>query len=159
MPTKSKSSTDVKKSAKAFAQAGEKLVKDVLSSKPVKDAAIKVDKTAKKIVNEVKTSPKVKQTAKKVRTEGKKVVDSVASTKTQETIKVKGEELLGKVKELVKEGNVRRIIISDKNGKQILVLPLTLGVVGALVAPVLAAVGAVAALVTECSITVERETE
>jgi hypothetical protein len=77
---------------------------------------------------------------------------------TQEVFKVKGEELLTKIKELIKQGNVRRITIKDKSGKTLVVLPLTLGVVGAVLAPILAAVGAIAALVTECSITVERET-
>lgn len=75
-------------------------------------------------------------------------------TKTQ-TFKVSGDSLIAKVKELINQGNVRRIVISDKNGKSLIELPLTIGVVGALVAPVLAAVGAIAALVTECSITVE----
>jgi hypothetical protein len=77
--------------------------------------------------------------------------------KSTETFKVKGGQLVGKVKDLVKEGNVRRIIISDKEGKTLVELPLTIGVIGAVLAPVLAAVGAIAALVTECSITVERE--
>jgi hypothetical protein len=75
----------------------------------------------------------------------------------EEVFKVKGEHLLGKVKELVKEGNVRRITIKNKEGETLMVLPLTLGVVGAVLAPALAAVGAIAALVTECSITVERK--
>ncbi len=74
-----------------------------------------------------------------------------------ETIKVTGENLLKKVKELIKEGNVRQITILNKNGKKLVVLPLTLGVVGAVLAPVLAAVGAIAALVTECTIKVERK--
>ena len=74
-----------------------------------------------------------------------------------ETFTVKGEELLLKVKEVIKEGNVRKITIKDKNGKTLVAVPLTLGVVGAVLAPVLAAVGAIAALVTECSITVERK--
>jgi len=77
--------------------------------------------------------------------------------KTEETFKVDGEQLLAKVKVLIKEGNVRRIIIKDKNGKTLIEVPLTIGVIGAVIAPVLAAVGAIAALVTECSITVERE--
>ena len=77
--------------------------------------------------------------------------------KPTETFKVKGEHLLAKVKELVKEGNIRRIIISDKDGKILVELPLTIGVIGAVVVPVLAAIGAIAALVTECSITVQRE--
>lgn len=80
-----------------------------------------------------------------------------AKKRSEETFKVKGEQLLSKVKELVKEGNVRRIIISDKDGKTLVELPLTIGVIGVMVVPVLAAVGAIAALVTECSITVQRE--
>lgn len=75
----------------------------------------------------------------------------------EETFSVKGEELLEKVKQLIKEGNVRRIIVKDKKGKELFQFPLTFGVVGAVIAPVLAAVGAIAALVTECTITVERE--
>lgn len=74
-----------------------------------------------------------------------------------ESFKVNGAELLSKVKSVINEGNVRRITIKDKNGKTLIHVPLTLGVVGAVLAPVLAAVGAIAALVTECTITVERE--
>lgn len=77
-------------------------------------------------------------------------------TKSQ-TFTIKGENLLAKVKELVNEGNVRRIIIKDKNEKILIELPLTFGVVGAILLPALAAVGTIAALVTECSITVERD--
>ena len=72
--------------------------------------------------------------------------------KKSETFKVKGEELLKKVQELIKEGNVRKISIKDKKGQTILMIPLTCGVVGAVLAPILAAVGAVAALLTECNI-------
>lgn len=75
----------------------------------------------------------------------------------KQEIKVKGEQLLGKVKELVKEGNVRKITIKDKNGNTIIEFPLTIGVLGAVLAPFLAAVGAIAALVTECTISVERK--
>ena len=74
-----------------------------------------------------------------------------------ETFRVSGEKLVEKVKELVKEGNVRRVIIKDKNDKELFQFPLTFGVIGAAIAPVLAAVGAIAALISECSITVERE--
>jgi hypothetical protein len=81
----------------------------------------------------------------------------MAKTKKEEVFKVSGEELLSKFKELIKEGNVRKISIKDKEGKTLAEFPLTFGVVGALVAPVLAAVGAIAALVTECTITVERK--
>jgi len=77
--------------------------------------------------------------------------------KKSETFKVKGEELLKKVQELIKEGNVRKISIKDKKGQTILMIPLTFGVVGAVLAPILAAVGAVAALLTECTISVERK--
>jgi hypothetical protein len=76
---------------------------------------------------------------------------------TREEVHLNGEQLIAKVKELIKEGNVRRIIIKSKEGKTLVEMPLTIGVVGAAVAPVLAAVGAIAALVTECSIVVERD--
>ncbi len=75
----------------------------------------------------------------------------------KEEFKVNGEDLLKKVKELVAEGNVRRITVKDKDGKTIVEMPLTVGVVSAVLAAPLAAVGAIAALVTECTITVERE--
>lgn len=78
-------------------------------------------------------------------------------TKQHEEFKVRGDDLLGKVKKLIAEGNVRRISIRDKKGKTIVELPLTVGVVGAVLAPALAAVGAIAALVSECTIAVERE--
>jgi len=76
---------------------------------------------------------------------------------TKESFKINGEALLNKVKELINEGNIRKITIHDKEGKEIMSFPLTFGVVGALVAPVLAAIGALAALIGECTITVERE--
>jgi hypothetical protein len=76
---------------------------------------------------------------------------------TFEQFEIKGEQLLSKVKELIEEGNVRRIIIKDKAGKELVTFPLTVGVVGAVLAPVLAAIGALAALVTECTIAVERD--
>jgi len=74
-----------------------------------------------------------------------------------ESFRVNGEELLKKIKEIVREGNVRRISIKDKKERTIIDIPLTVGVVGAILAPALAAVGAIAALVTECTITVERK--
>lgn len=75
----------------------------------------------------------------------------------KEEFTVSGEELLKKVKEVIKEGNVRRIIIKGKEGNTILELPLTIGVVGAVIAPMLAAVGAVTALVAECTLQIVRE--
>lgn len=80
----------------------------------------------------------------------------MADTKKEE-FKVSGDALLKRVKELIREGNVRKITIKDKKGKTLIEFPLTIGVVGAVLAPVLAAVGAIAALVTECTISVERE--
>jgi len=73
-----------------------------------------------------------------------------------EEFKVSGEGLLAKVKEIIKEGNIRRIIIKNEEGKTIVEIPLTFGVVGALIAPVLAAVGTIAALVANCTIVVEK---
>ncbi len=75
----------------------------------------------------------------------------------KEEFKVDGEELLKKVKQLINEGNIRRITIKNKDGKTMVEIPLTIGVVGAVLVPPLAAVGAIAALVTECTIVVERE--
>lgn len=76
-----------------------------------------------------------------------------------EEFKVKGDELLGRIRELIREGNVRRVTIKNTDGKTMLEIPLTIGVVGALIAPVAAAIGAVAALVTECTVTITREDE
>lgn len=78
------------------------------------------------------------------------------ANKTEE-FKVKGDDLLKKVKELVKEGNIRRITIRNKDGKTLVELPLTVGVIGTVFAPTLAAIGALAALLTECTIVVERD--
>lgn len=76
-----------------------------------------------------------------------------------EEFQVKGEELLAKIKELVHEGNIRRIVIAGEDGKSIIELPVTVGVVGALLLPMFVAVGAVAAVVTNCTIRVERRRE
>jgi hypothetical protein len=78
---------------------------------------------------------------------------------TKETFSLNGEQLLKKVKELLKEGNIRKITIHDKDGKELMSFPLTIGVVGAVLLPILAAVGAMAALISECTISVEREEE
>jgi len=73
-----------------------------------------------------------------------------------EEFRVNGEELLAKIKQLVHEGNIRRIIIKDKEGKVLIEFPLTFGVVGLVLLPTLAAVGAIAALVSEATIVVEK---
>ena len=75
----------------------------------------------------------------------------------KETFKVSGENLLKTVKELIAKGNVRHITIKDKDEKTVMEFPLTVGVVGVVFLPVLAAVGALAALIGECSISVELE--
>lgn len=79
------------------------------------------------------------------------------ATTSKESFTLNGEQILQKIKDLIQEGNVRKISIHDKTGKEIMSFPLTIGVVGAVLVPVLAAVGALAALIGECSITVERE--
>jgi hypothetical protein len=78
------------------------------------------------------------------------------TTKTAwETFKVEGGELLERVKEIIAAGNARRIVIKQ-DGRRIAEFPLTVGVVGAVLAPVLAAVGALAAVLSKCTIEVER---
>lgn len=73
-----------------------------------------------------------------------------------EEFSVKGEDLIARIKELIHEGNIRRIIIKDKDGKTVIEFPLTYGVIGVALAPTLAAVGAVAALISEATILVEK---
>jgi integral membrane sensor domain MASE1 len=76
-----------------------------------------------------------------------------------EEFQVSGEELLAKIKELVHEGNIRRVIIRNEKGNTLIDIPLTFGVVGALVAPQLAAIGAIASLLTNGTILVEKVQE
>jgi hypothetical protein len=78
--------------------------------------------------------------------------------KTEE-FHINGEELLAKIKELIHAGNIRRVIIKNKDGKVLLEFPMTLGVVGAVLAPTLAAVGAVAALIGEATVVVEKKVD
>ena len=75
----------------------------------------------------------------------------------REEFKVSGGKIVDKIKELIKEGNVRRIIIINEKGETLMELPLTFAVVGTALAPVLAAVGALAALIANCTIIVERK--
>ena len=77
-------------------------------------------------------------------------------TRTEE-FQLNGDALLAKVKELLHEGNIRRILIRDEAGKTLIEFPVTLGVVGVFLAPQLAAIGAIAALVTKCTLVVEKE--
>jgi repressor of nif and glnA expression len=76
--------------------------------------------------------------------------------KREEKFRVSGSDILKKVEEVIKEGNARRIIIKNENDETIIEFPVTVGVVGVVLAPVLAAVGAVAALVTNATIIVEK---
>jgi competence protein ComGC len=76
-------------------------------------------------------------------------------TRTEE-FQIDGDRLVAKIKELLHEGNIRRITIKDESGQTLIEIPLTIGVVGALLLPVLAAVGAIAALVAKCTIVLEK---
>lgn len=78
-------------------------------------------------------------------------------TNKKEEFKVSGEDIIEKIKKIIKEGNARRIIIKNEDGESVAEFPLTVGAVGALIAPILAAVGAIAALLTKCIIVVEKK--
>ncbi len=75
----------------------------------------------------------------------------------REEFRVSGAEVVQKVKEIIKAGNARSIIIKNEKGNEVLQIPLTFGVVGAVIVPVLAAVGALAALMTNCTIVVVKK--
>jgi hypothetical protein len=78
--------------------------------------------------------------------------------RTQE-FTIDGDEVVAKVRELIHEGNIRRITIKNEEGRTMLEVPLTIGLIGAALLPVLAAIGAAAALATRCTIVVERDTD
>ena len=73
-----------------------------------------------------------------------------------EEFSVNGDQVAEKVKRLIGEGNIRRVIIKNEKGESIMEFPVTAGVVGALLLPTLAALGAAVALMTQCTIAVER---
>lgn len=75
----------------------------------------------------------------------------------KEEFKLNGAEIINKIQELIHQGNIRRIIIKNEEGKTLIEIPLLLGLVGAAVAPVLAAVGAIGALVAKLTIVVEKD--
>jgi hypothetical protein len=81
----------------------------------------------------------------------------MAASTFKESFKVAGDHLVESVKKLLHEGNVRRIIIKHADGREVAEFPLTVGVIGAVFSPMLAAVGALAAVLTECTVEVERE--
>jgi hypothetical protein len=74
-----------------------------------------------------------------------------------EEFTISGDQVVAKVKELVNEGNVRRLLIKNEEGRTMLEVPLTIGVIGAALLPVFAAIGAAAAIATRCTIVVERD--
>lgn len=76
-----------------------------------------------------------------------------------EEFQVNGDQLMAKIKELLHEGNVRRVSIRNEEGRTLVDIPLTVGVVGAILVPQLAALGAIAALVTHCTIVIEKAEE
>lgn len=82
-----------------------------------------------------------------------------SATPRSEEFQFSGDTLLGKIKEIIRAGNVRRVIIKNEEGRVLIDIPLTLGVVGTLLAPQLAAIGAIAALVLRGSIVIEKEVE
>jgi hypothetical protein len=73
-----------------------------------------------------------------------------------EEYQVTGDTLLSKINELIRAGNIRRLIIKNEEGRTLIEVPLTVGVVGAVIVPQLAAIGAIAALATKCTIVVEK---
>ena len=73
-----------------------------------------------------------------------------------EEFRVNGEQLVAKIKEILREGNIRRLVIKDKDGRTLIEVPLTIGVVGVILVPVWAAIGAIAALVAEATVVVEK---
>ena len=76
-----------------------------------------------------------------------------------EEFRVNGEQLVAKIKEILHEGNIRRLIIKDKDRRTLIEVPLTIGVVGVILVPVWAAIGAIAALVAEATVVVEKVEE
>jgi len=74
----------------------------------------------------------------------------------KEEFSVSGDQLLNKIKELVHEGNVRRILVKHE-GKTVVEFPLSAGIIGVLLAPQLAAIGVIGALLAKCAIEVERD--
>jgi hypothetical protein len=85
------------------------------------------------------------------------MINKEIGEKMTEEFRVNGEEILTKVKELIREGNIRSIIIKNDDGKTLIDIPLTVGVVGTVIAPQLAAIGAIAALLSHGTIVIEKE--
>jgi hypothetical protein len=90
-------------------------------------------------------------------TKEKEPKEEAKKEQRHEEFRLSGDDVLAKIKELVHEGNVRRIIIKSEKGNTLLEVPLTIGVVGVALLPIYAAIGALAALITKCTIVVERK--
>lgn len=101
--------------------------------------------------------PAKKLSTKKNNAKSRRGGKTIISAKTKQEFKVEGKKVVSKIKALIKEGNVRKISVKDSKGKTILSLPVTAGVIGAILLPPLVVLGAIAALLTECTITVQRE--
>jgi len=80
----------------------------------------------------------------------------MAKRTTWETVKLQGEQIVDEARRIIHEGNVRRVVVKQK-GQVVAEFPLTVGVVASVLSPVLAAIGALAALLTDCSIDLERQ--
>ena len=88
---------------------------------------------------------------------GERPIENAAGDR--EKHQVCGDKVIGKIKELLHEGNVRHVVIKNDEGRTLIEFPVSIGLAGALLLPVWAAVGAIAAMVTDCTIEVEREVE
>ncbi len=86
----------------------------------------------------------------------KKTATKSSNATYEESFSGKASELIERLKEIIAEGNARQIVVEDKSGKVLFTIPVTFGIFGALIAPGLAALGAVAAVVAECTIRVEK---
>lgn len=168
---------DVKDQVETVVETARGKIEEVMTTPQAKKAQATVKKGVAQAKREVKKAakrPEVKKAIKDIKKQGAVVMDTVeqatqeALAKTQkvarrddvketvETIQVKGTQVVDKVRELIKAGNVRRIIIKDKEGKSIAEFPLTFGVIGAAALLPLAAIATIAALINECTITVVR---
>lgn len=96
--------------------------------------------------------------AEKFATKAKAKAKETLNKENVEKIQAKGSDLLQKIKELIKDGNVKRITVKDKNEKTLLSIPVNIGIVAVIVAPYLGVIAAIAALASECSIYIERST-
>lgn len=87
------------------------------------------------------------------------MTESSDSGQGRDKFRVAGDKVIATIRELIREGNVRRVVITNEEGRTLIEFPVTIGVAGAVLMPVWAAVGAIAAIVTNCTIEVERTDE